>query len=48
MFFALGVVVLTMLLSRGAMRFGGFLVMFSCLIVRVSRHLIPPVTVDVV
>ena len=40
MFFALGVVVLTMLLSRSAMRFGGILVLFSCLIVCVSGHLI--------
>jgi hypothetical protein len=38
MFFAFGVVVLAVLFRGGAMRFGSILVLFSCLIVCVSRH----------
>jgi hypothetical protein len=45
MFFALRVVVLSVLLGRGAMGLGGILVKFSCLIVGVFRHGVPPVSV---
>jgi hypothetical protein len=38
MFLALHVVVLSVLLGRGAMGLGGILVKFSCLIVSVFRH----------
>jgi hypothetical protein len=38
MFLALYVVVLPVLLGRGAMGLGGILVKFSCLIVSVFRH----------
>jgi hypothetical protein len=46
MFFALRVVVLSVLLGRGAMGLGGILVKFSCLIVSVFRHGIPPMSVE--
>jgi hypothetical protein len=45
MLFALHVVVLSMLLGRGAMGLGGILVMFRRLIMSVFRHGIPPVSV---
>jgi hypothetical protein len=45
MFLALHVVVLSVLLGRGAMGLGGILVMFRRLIVGVFRHGIPPVSV---
>jgi hypothetical protein len=47
MFFALRVVILSVLLGRGAMGLGGILVMFRRLIVGVFRHGIPPVSVGV-
>jgi hypothetical protein len=45
MFLALYVVVFSVMFGRSAMGFGGILVMFSCLIVGVFRHGIPPVSV---
>jgi hypothetical protein len=45
MFLALYVVAFSVLFSRGAMGLGGILVKFSCLIVSVFRHWIPPVSV---
>jgi hypothetical protein len=48
MFFALHVVVLSVLLGRSAMGLGGILVMFRCLIVSVFRHGIPRVSVGVI
>jgi hypothetical protein len=48
MFFALRVVILSVLLGRGAMGLGGILVMFRRLIVGVFRHGIPPVSVGVI
>ena len=44
MFLAFHVVVLSVLLGRGAMGLGGILVMFRRLIVGVFRHGIPPVS----
>jgi hypothetical protein len=35
------------LFGRGAMRLGGILVMFRCLIVSIFRHGIPPLSGDV-
>jgi hypothetical protein len=48
MFSARRVVVLSVLLGRGAMGLGGILVMFRRLIVGVFRHGIPPVSVEVI
>jgi hypothetical protein len=45
MFFAFCVVALGMMFGRCSMGFGRILVMFSCLVVLVFRHWIPPVDV---
>ena len=41
-FFALGVVAFSMMFRRGAVRFGGILVVFGCLIMFVSSHFTSP------
>ena len=48
MFLALHVVVLSVLLGRGAMGLGSILVMFRRLIMSVFRHGIPPLSVGVI
>jgi hypothetical protein len=48
MLFALHVVIFPVLFGRGAMRLGGILVMFRCLIVSIFRHGIPPLSGDVI
>jgi hypothetical protein len=48
MFFALRVIALGMMFGRCAMGFGGILVMFSCLVVLVFSHWIPPVNISVI
>ena len=45
MLFAFSVIAFAMMLGRGAMGFGGVLVMLRCLIVLVSSHWISPVSV---
>jgi hypothetical protein len=45
MLFAFCVIAFAMMLGRGAMGFGGVLVMLRCLIVLVSSHWISPVSV---
>jgi hypothetical protein len=45
-FFALGVVAFSMMFRRGAVRFGGILVVFGCLIMFVSSHFTSPAYVE--
>src|SRR6476620_11841069 len=45
MLFAFSVIAFAMMLGRGAMGFGGVLVMLRCLIVLVSSHWISPISV---
>jgi hypothetical protein len=42
MFFAFGMITLAMLLCRGAMRLRGVIVVFGCLIVFITCHLMLP------
>jgi hypothetical protein len=48
MFFAFCVVALGMMFGRCSMGFGRILVMFSCLVVLVFSHWVPPVNICVI